>query len=486
MLLDNSISQSDSATQWNAVINSTNVIATKKYNEDLTYDVRSIINQGNVEKITIGIRAQNISNPWAAEDLGAFGFVGTVLEDVLVHAYVRNSFTGGNIKAAVNNSNPPTVSSPANIYDYTRKTVYVGAVDNQTVNNIDYIWNGSDDTESPLEKSKWIVNNHLNVFARNLSNYMNTNFQLSTTEASFNYVAQMKRVFDVTFQNSFSGGTIKVKNVNYPSPKIGVDVVEGNLINAEALSSYYHPTDSIKYSFERWSDNSTSRNKTFTINSGQTITAYYKGYAYPKNVHFINIIPGQPICLDWDAHPNAGVTQYKVWRYPKYGTPACISTLSSSVTSFTDYDYVYSTGSPEATIMYYSVTAYYSPDQTWGDQVWINTAGEESDRSILTTENTATITEATEQDITPEYKLSNSPNPFNPTTQIFYSLPETEQVTIKVFNMLGKEVTELVNAVQRKGEHVVTFNADNLSSGVYIYTIQTPHFTASKKMILLR
>jgi hypothetical protein len=65
-------------------------------------------------------------------------------------------------------------------------------------------------------------------------------------------------------------------------------------------------------------------------------------------------------------------------------------------------------------------------------------------------------------------------------------LPQSEQVTIKVYNTLGKEVATLVNSVQNEGNHVVTFNAENLASGIYIYTIQTPGYAASKKMILLK
>jgi hypothetical protein len=78
----------------------------------------------------------------------------------------------------------------------------------------------------------------------------------------------------------------------------------------------------------------------------------------------------------------------------------------------------------------------------------------------------------------------NYPNPFNPTTTIQYSLPEPTEVKLTVYNMLGQKVAELVNAQKQAGEHSVNFEADNLSSGVYIYKLETESFSQSRKMLL--
>ncbi len=80
----------------------------------------------------------------------------------------------------------------------------------------------------------------------------------------------------------------------------------------------------------------------------------------------------------------------------------------------------------------------------------------------------------------------NFPNPFNPSTTINYSLPETGLVTIKVYDVLGREVGELVNEVKSQGYHSVKFDARNLSSGLYIYTLRANNFNASKAMILAK
>ena len=80
----------------------------------------------------------------------------------------------------------------------------------------------------------------------------------------------------------------------------------------------------------------------------------------------------------------------------------------------------------------------------------------------------------------------NYPNPFNPSTTIDYSISERANVLIKVYDMLGREVSTLVNSVQEVGTHQVNFDATNLVSGMYVYTIQAGEFTSSKKMLLLK
>jgi hypothetical protein len=80
----------------------------------------------------------------------------------------------------------------------------------------------------------------------------------------------------------------------------------------------------------------------------------------------------------------------------------------------------------------------------------------------------------------------NYPNPFNPGTLIKYSLAEGSNVTLKVYDVLGNEVAVLVNSNQEAGSYDVDFNASNLASGLYIYTLNTGNFTSSKKMMLLK
>ena len=80
----------------------------------------------------------------------------------------------------------------------------------------------------------------------------------------------------------------------------------------------------------------------------------------------------------------------------------------------------------------------------------------------------------------------NFPNPFNPSTTISYQIEEQGLVQLKVFNLLGQEVATLVNEMKAEGSYSITFNANELSSGVYIYSISVNDFVQNRKMTLLK
>jgi hypothetical protein len=97
------------------------------------------------------------------------------------------------------------------------------------------------------------------------------------------------------------------------------------------------------------------------------------------------------------------------------------------------------------------------------------------------------VSEVAKEFISDEYCLEqNYPNPFNPSTKISYSLSTGGNVTLKVFDILGNEIAVLVNEGKSAGKYEINFNASNLSSGVYIYTIQIANYYESRKMLLIK
>lgn len=94
--------------------------------------------------------------------------------------------------------------------------------------------------------------------------------------------------------------------------------------------------------------------------------------------------------------------------------------------------------------------------------------------------------------------LQNYPNPFNPTTQIKFSIPEVKEflsdqignseiyVELSVYDLIGRKIKTLVKRPLRAGEYSATFNAQNLTSGIYLCKITAGEFTQERKMILLK
>ncbi len=82
--------------------------------------------------------------------------------------------------------------------------------------------------------------------------------------------------------------------------------------------------------------------------------------------------------------------------------------------------------------------------------------------------------------------FQNYPNPFNPTTTIKYRVSELSYLTIKVYDVLGNEISTIVNEEKPAGEYVVEFGGDGLTSGIYFYQLRAGDYTDTKKMILLR
>ncbi len=116
-----------------------------------------------------------------------------------------------------------------------------------------------------------------------------------------------------------------------------------------------------------------------------------------------------------------------------------------------------------------------------------------NDPSIIDTSNASfsiippSGIETENSEIPEEYHLSqNYPNPFNPSTEIEFKVPEASLITLRVFDLLGKEITTLVNEQMQAGVYKVTFEASNLPSGVYFYTLQANNYISTNKMVLLK
>jgi subtilisin-like proprotein convertase family protein len=132
----------------------------------------------------------------------------------------------------------------------------------------------------------------------------------------------------------------------------------------------------------------------------------------------------------------------------------------------------------------------YPPDGEWVLMIYHLSTGNSGTlkKWCLRMTHEATVGIQTLNNEIPEgYVLAqNYPNPFNPVTNIKFSLPESGQVSLKVYDMAGKQVAELVNGFKSAGSYIVDFNASHLSSGIYFYRLETGDFKEVRKMALVK
>ena len=269
---------------------------------------------------------------------------------------------------------------------------------------------------------------------------------------------------------------MSINNNTVTLPASSYDVIESNPITASANDQ---SINGINYSFVNWNTGSTNRSVTFLPESNSTFIANFIGK--PSNigeaVRFGNVI-GQPIEVFWNNNNNINVTQYQIWRKIDNGSPQLIGTVPRNTIplKYIDTDCLLAVWKQYSKLEY-DVRAYYSIENTYSDPTWSVVYGEvfKKDEDNYSKINVPT-----------EFSISNYPNPFNPETNINYELPKSGNVIIKVFDILGKEVAELVNESKGIGYYNVKFNGSELPSGIYIYSIQAGKVQLSKKMLLIK
>ena len=378
--------------------------------------------------------------------------------------FVENNFSSGNV--SVNSS---AYNSGTSFNLSSGQSLNLAPIENQ-IDSQGYtrIWNASG-----TNNSDWKVNNTSKTFSNNYTYYA------SSTENGAMITAGLRKICNITFSGPIYGGSTYYNNGIVP-------VVEGNPVQVTATSRV--SSDYMYQTFASWADNGSTQNpRSFTTYNNASFGINYNTVK-PDNGYrhlTINTTVGQPVLLNWWEHPNSGVTEYRIFRKvrPSGGTTSAevqIGTVARGTTTFTDYDYVISNVFYYQ--LYYDVRAYYQPNGSTADPDFISTFGQiapsynDGKKEMV----------STAQEKPNEYLITNYPNPFNPTTTINYQLPENGFVTIKVYDVLGKEVATPVNENKSAGYYKVDFDASKLTSGVYIYTINVNGFAQSKKMLLMK
>ncbi|MGB5893391.1 MAG: T9SS type A sorting domain-containing protein [Ignavibacteriaceae bacterium] len=233
-------------------------------------------------------------------------------------------------------------------------------------------------------------------------------------------------------------------------------------------------------------------NVTFNVNMSDPVNQYNGEHIDPSTLEFVGMRGGADFLGDWSAGGN--------W-VPDDTTTGLMKVLTDmgnnmySRTAFIPggtqgggfFEYKYAMMYPGAD----TVNGGSSPLDNEGgfgiNHNFVLVAGADMVLNNFFGDFTTTSVEKLDDLIPAQFELEqNYPNPFNPSTKIRFTVPEAGLVTMKVYNLLGQEVEILVNEEQAAGVYEVTFDAAQLPSGIYFYSINAGDFVATKKMILLK
>lgn len=181
--------------------------------------------------------------------------------------------------------------------------------------------------------------------------------------------------------------------------------------------------------------------------------------------------------LNWTSNSEDDFKEYVI--YKKVGSGSWNSLTTTSSSHFTDNsENKWSLGDESKRYVYYRISAkdYTNNESSVTSSVSFVCSPHINKESISSDEQIATT-----------FKLDqNFPNPFNPSTQIRYSLNKDGYVSLTIYSVVGEKISELVNEFQSRGFYNVKFDASDLPSGIYIYKLQAGEFSSTKKMILTK
>ena len=177
-------------------------------------------------------------------------------------------------------------------------------------------------------------------------------------------------------------------------------------------------------------------------------------------------IPGEKIKLTWQDNSGSELGYYVERKVSSTGTYAVTDSTNTNVTTFTD-----TTGMP-GTVYFYRVRGYNRlVTSAYSDEINLTLTGIGSSHD----------------GIPDKFELSqNYPNPFNPTTVIGYQIPVSTHMTLKIYDILGREVATLFTGRQSAGYYSATLDAGNLPSGVYFYRLQAGTFSETRRLLVLK
>jgi|GEM_PF-4151111 len=197
---------------------------------------------------------------------------------------------------------------------------------------------------------------------------------------------------------------------------------------------------------------------------------------------------GHPYLVWGEYTSTVGIAHYNVYKKIGSGAFTFYAQVPANTPQYTDMNETILYGPPQAneTEVFYRVAA---AEPTTGKGFTISDYTNTVDARIQGAPQTKTdLSDIDVQAETPsEFTLfQNYPNPFNPVTDIKYELSRDAYVSLKVYDVLGREMSSLVSEFKKSGVHIVRFDASSLNSGIYIYQLQVDNFRTNRQLLLLK
>lgn len=180
--------------------------------------------------------------------------------------------------------------------------------------------------------------------------------------------------------------------------------------------------------------------------------------------------------LDWDDNDEPDLIGYYLYRNYQGSAFLLFDSVTAPTNTYTDVDYTI-TNSRFDPIVCYKVTAY--------DEEYLESSQtSQGCRNVVADKR---MNYSNSEELFKEYKLYRAyPNPFNPSTRITFQIPKSGHVNLSVSDVNGRLVETLISESKPEGLYNITFDAKNLSSGIYYYTLRTSDFISTKKMLFVK
>jgi|GEM_PF-3087082 hypothetical protein len=402
-------------------------------------------------------------------------------DPVEITVTVENNFDGGGLAKVGVDVPPIQVNCPYTTKIKVGQTLNLEAIENQTPDGYTWIWN----TTQSGKKSNWSklfisVSNTPFVYTKA------TSVVVKKTDDGAIFVSNQTKICNLSFQGSLNGATAPAK-ISFNGTQYNLPATIQALYGSEnTVQGVTQELNHISFALTSWSDGG-ALSKTINTSQHQSYTAVFKGTAIWSETErgighyaFISSDYGEYVKLNWNEHPNSNVAYKVVCDGTVGGRPYNYTkTINHGTTTYTDPILISVKDATLDNRVTYNVYPLYVPDNTINQSL----TGSE----VVLVEVCKQAAKNTNQNaVVTQYAVANYPNPFNPTTVVNYQVPQAGRVTLKVYDIMGREIATLVDENKEAGSYNVNFSMDKyrLSSGVYFCRMIAGKTMITNKMIL--